>query len=258
MWVAASDQTTGGSPITSYRIFRNGVFVGETSATSFTDAHAVVSGHAIYTVRAVDAAGNVSGPSTGLDLVVDLDGPILDGIAFPAQRPVGTAVEFDVSPRDVLSRVLGGATWDFGDGLATGNKVSHVFAAAGTYVISVRAEDILGNTTVVENRAIRIITPPGGPPPTVLRLSPIRNVPVKTLKRRGYLTLSIYTNVNTSLEFTVERAGVVVITRVKRMPAGSSKLNLTLPARARRKGRYRVTVRATNTALKAWRQFSVR
>jgi fibronectin type 3 domain-containing protein len=257
-WVPASDQTTGGSAITSYRVYRNGVFVGETSATSFTDAHAVDSGHAIYTVRALDAAGNVSGPSIGLDLVVDLDGPILDGIVIPAQRSVGTAVDFQVSPRDALSGVLGVATWDFGDGLATGNKVSHVFSAAGTYVISVRAEDILGNTTVVTNRAIRIITPPGGVPPTVLRLGPIKNIRLKTLKRRGSLTLSVYTNVNAPLEFTIERAGAVVLTRVKRMPAGSSKLVITLPKQARRKGRFKVTVKAVSTALKASRQFRVR
>ena len=104
-WVAASDQTTGGSAIATYRIYRNGAFVGETGGTSFTDAHAVESGHEIYTVRAIDAAGNISGPSRGLDLIVDLEGPILDGVSFPAQRPVGTAVEFQVSPRDALSRV---------------------------------------------------------------------------------------------------------------------------------------------------------
>jgi hypothetical protein len=133
-----------------------------------------------------------------------------------------------------------------------------VFSAAGTYVISVRAEDILGNTTVVTNRAIRIITPPGGVPPTVLRLGPIKNIRLKTLKRRGSLTLSVYTNVNAPLEFTIERAGAVVLTRVKRMPAGSSKLVITLPKQARRKGRFKVTVKAVSTALKASRQFRVR
>ena len=37
----ASDEATGGSAIASYRIYRNGAFVGETAGTSFTDANAV-------------------------------------------------------------------------------------------------------------------------------------------------------------------------------------------------------------------------
>ncbi len=85
-WAAVSDQATGGSAITSYRIYRNGSYIGETAGTSYVDGNVVVSGHQIYTVRAMDAAGNVSAPSRALDLIVDLEGPILDAVSFPAQR----------------------------------------------------------------------------------------------------------------------------------------------------------------------------
>ena len=92
----------------------------------------------------------------------------------------------------------------------------------------------------------------------MLRLQALKNLKLGTLKRQGRVTVSIYTDVNTPLEFTIERGGRVVISRVKRMPAGSSRLAIALPKRQIRRGRYRVTVRATNAALRAVRQFSVR
>ena len=126
-WAAVSDQATGGSAIASYRVYRNGSYIGETSGTSYVDGNVVVSGHQIYTVRALDAAGNISAPSRALDLIVDLEGPVLDAVSFPAQRSIGALVDFQVAPRDALSPIAGAAEWDFGDGFASGNKVSHIF-----------------------------------------------------------------------------------------------------------------------------------
>jgi hypothetical protein len=257
-WAASNDQATGGSAIFSYRIYRNGAFIGETSGTSYTDGNVVVSGHQIYTVRAVDAASNISAPSRGLDLIVDLEGPLLDTVSFPAQRSTGALVDFQVAPRDALSPIAGAAIWDFGDGLATGNKVTHIFQAAGTYTITVSASDALGNTTIVANRSIRIVTPPGGAAPTVLRMKPIKNMALRLMKRQRYVTVTVYTDIAAPLEFTVERAGSVVITRTKRMPAGSSRLNIPLPRGEIRKGAFRVEVRATNADLSAARKFRVR
>jgi fibronectin type 3 domain-containing protein len=257
-WAPASDQATGGSAIATYRVYRNGAYIGETAGTSFTDGNAVGSGHCLYTVRAVDAAGNISGPSRALDLVVDLDGPILDTVSFPAQRPIGAVVDFQVAPRDALSQVSGAATWDFGDGLATGNKVTHVFTAAGTYLITVKATDTLGNTTIVANRAIRIVTPAGGIPPTVLRLKPMKTLALRLVKRQRYVGVTVFTDVTTVLEFTIERSGVVVVTRTKRVPAGSSRLNVPIPKREIRRGSFRMSVRATNADLEAVRKFRVR
>jgi fibronectin type 3 domain-containing protein len=257
-WAAASDQATGGSAIESYRVYRNGTFVGETSGTSYTDGNVVVSGHQIYTVRVLDSAGNVSAPSRGIDLTVDLDGPVLDTISFPAQRTTGAVVAFQVAPRDALSPIAGAASWDFGDGLASGNKVTHIFQAAGTYTITVTARDTLGNTTIVANRAIRIVPPPGGAPPTVLRLKPVKNLSLRLVKRQKYVALSVFTDISTVLEFTIERGGTVVTSETKRMPAGASRINIRIPKRDIRKGSFRVSVRATYADLEAVRKFRVR
>lgn len=58
-WTAASDG--GGSGVASYRIFRNGVQVGSTAATTYTDAPG--NGTWSYTVKAIDVAGNLSAAS---------------------------------------------------------------------------------------------------------------------------------------------------------------------------------------------------
>ncbi|ACU72507.1 cellulose-binding family II [Catenulispora acidiphila DSM 44928] len=51
--------------VTGYRVYRNGAQVGTSSGTTFTDTGLSAATHYTYTVAAVDAAGNVSAPSTG-------------------------------------------------------------------------------------------------------------------------------------------------------------------------------------------------
>lgn len=257
-WAAVSDQATGGSAITSYRIYRNSSFIGETAGTSYVDGNVVVSGHQIYTVRALDAAGNISAPSRGLDLTVDLEGPVLDMVSFPAQRSIGALVDFQVAPRDALSPIAGPAMWDFGDGFASGNKVSHIFREPGTYTITVKASDTLGNTTIIANRSIRIVITPGGTRPSVLRVNRLKTLELRTVKKQRYVQLTIYTDVATTIDFTIERGRAVVARKSKRVPAGTTRVNVPVPTRQIRTGTFKVTVRSKAAALKVVRTFRVR
>ncbi len=257
-WSAASDAATGGSTITSYRIYRDGVFLGETTGVSFTDPHPGSSGHRIYAVRAVDGAGNVAPPSTGLDIIIDVDGPQLDNVTFPAQRLVGESVAFSVNPRDALSAVMGQAQWDFGDGFATGNHVNHTFSAEGTYRITVKASDVLGNLTTIADRSITIALPPGGLPPTTIILRPIKSVTLRWLKRTHEIPVTIYVDRGTNLELILSRGGNMVSDRVRRLPAGSSHVTVAIPTRERRKGTLTLTVRATNASLETHKSFRVK
>jgi chitodextrinase len=59
-WAASVDDVG----VTQYDVYRDGVKVGSTTTTGYTDA-ALVAGTYTYTVRALDAAGNVSAPSNG-------------------------------------------------------------------------------------------------------------------------------------------------------------------------------------------------
>ncbi len=93
-------------------------------------------------------------------------GPLLDELSIPDAGEPGVPVSFSVSPFDVWSDVDGEASWSFGDGAtATGNQVSHVYAA-GSYVVSVRADDTLGNRTT-ESESILIGQAPPPPPEPV-------------------------------------------------------------------------------------------
>ena len=253
-----SDQATGGSAIASYRVYRNGSYIGETSGTSYVDGNVVVSGHQIYTVRALDAAGNVSAPSRALDLIVDLEGPVLDAVSFPAQRSIGALVDFQVAPRDALSPIAGAAEWDFGDGFASGNKVSHIFQTPGTYAITVKASDTLGNTTVITNRSIRIVTTPGGTKPTVLRLDPVATLALKTVKKQKYVAVTVYIDYAATLEFKLLRGAKVRVQDDQEVEAGTKRINIPVPKNQIRKGLFRVTVRATPGSLTAARSFRVR
>jgi hypothetical protein len=61
-WSPASDNVG----VTSYRVYRNGVQVGSPTATSYTDSGLANGTTYVYTVRAVDAAANVSASSASV------------------------------------------------------------------------------------------------------------------------------------------------------------------------------------------------
>ena len=59
-WNASTDNVG----VTGYRVFRNGTLIGTTTSTSTAYSDRAGWGAHVYVVRAVDAAGNVSGPSS--------------------------------------------------------------------------------------------------------------------------------------------------------------------------------------------------
>jgi chitodextrinase len=257
-WRGVSDAATGGSPISTYRIYRDGAFVGETTGTSFTDPGVGASGHHLYNVRALDVAGNVGAASSTRDVVVDLQGPQLDDISVPATRIMGQAVAFSVVPHDQLAALRGPAHWDFGDGSATGNNVTHVYGAPGRYTITISAADILGNQTVVANRAITIEAPPGGIPPSYLKVSAIGNVRRATLKRaRGRIYLVVTADRSANLEFVLEKEGAVVSDITRRVPSGGARLFVTMPRAEWTAGHVRLTVRTISGGRSASRRFKI-
>ena len=103
---------------------------------------------------AVDEAGDaVSAWNKGFDTesVVqaagfDGAGPVLGDLSIPDSGEPGLPASFSVSPFDVWSLVAGPATWAFGDGgSASGNQVDHTYSTAGSYLVTVRAQDTLQN-----------------------------------------------------------------------------------------------------------------
>ncbi|WP_148571403.1 fibronectin type III domain-containing protein [Nocardioides caldifontis] len=87
-WTASTDNVG----VTGYDVLRNGVVVGTTTTTSYTDAAAPQGRSHTWTVRARDAAGNVSQLSASVSRTVpDTTAPSAPG-SLTATRPVPTRV----------------------------------------------------------------------------------------------------------------------------------------------------------------------
>ncbi|MCX5395808.1 glycoside hydrolase family 6 protein [Streptomyces sp. NBC_00102] len=69
-WTASTDNTA----VTGYDIFRAGVKVGSSTTTSYTDTGLTASTAYSYTVKAKDAAGNVSAASSALSVTTSASG----------------------------------------------------------------------------------------------------------------------------------------------------------------------------------------
>ncbi len=258
-WQPVTDAMTGGSPIAGYRVYRDGLFVGEATTASYVDGKLQVSGQYVYTVRAVDAAGNVSGPSPGREIILDSEGPVLDGVSFPQRAIAGSAVEFNVRPRDVLSSIAGEASWDFGDGSAVGNSTKHVYDVPGRYTITIRATDALGNVTTVGDRSILVVEPKGGVPPKKLRLAKIPTMTLKVLSRLKWkLRASVTVDVDTNLQFLLMRGGVLVQSVSRKVPSGGIVIPVLVPKPQRKAGSFQLVVRSVAGDIQASQRFKLK
>jgi PKD repeat protein len=75
----------------------------------------------------------------------DADPPRLDQVSIPSTAKVADTVQFSASAFDVWP--VGKPSFDFGDGgRASGDAVSHVYAAPGSYAVTVTVADAVGKT----------------------------------------------------------------------------------------------------------------
>jgi len=131
----------------------------------------------------------------------DFTGPRLDDLRIPATGTVGEPVAFSVAPFDLFA--LGATSWTFGDGrpAAVGNAVSHVYAAPGSYPVTVSALDVSGNTSA-QAGTIAIAAGPSKPPapqppsplPRVALALQIQTKSLRRLKRSGVLHVAVRVN----------------------------------------------------------------
>ncbi|RYC13329.1 PKD domain-containing protein [Nocardioides zhouii] len=78
---------------------------------------------------------------------LDGAGPLITAFTAPSSGVAGTSLAYGVAGIDVWS-TLSAISWDFGDGAtATGASTSHSFTRAGTYPVTVRLTDAVGNVT---------------------------------------------------------------------------------------------------------------
>ena len=160
-WTASTDDFG----VAGYRIFRDGTQVGQVSTTAFTDTGLTSGTSYSYTVKAYDAAGNVSDASD--PKVVSTPAP--DGTAptVSVSAPAaGATVSGTVSVQANASDDVGVTSVQF---LLDGNSLGAAdtsapfsaswdttAAANGSHTLSARARDAAGNSTTATNITVSV------------------------------------------------------------------------------------------------------
>jgi chitodextrinase len=157
-WNAAADNVGA----TSYRIYRNGAQIGTTSATSWVDFGVADSTTYSYTIRALDAAGNMGDASTAATVTTpDLTAPTTPtNLAASAASP--TQVNLSWTPSTDKVGVAGYHVYRDGVYLASTATASYADAtvrAATTYSYAVSAYDAAGNVSAA-TPFVQVTTPP--------------------------------------------------------------------------------------------------
>jgi chitodextrinase len=159
-WTASTDNVG----VTGYRILEGATQVGTSAATSFTVTGLTPSTTHTYTVRAVDAAGNVSANSNAVTVTTDPAMTDTQPPTAPATLAVASKTGTSVSLTWTAStdnvgvtgyRILEGAT-QVGTSAATSFTVTGLTPST-THTYTVRAVDAAGNVSANSN-AVSVTT----------------------------------------------------------------------------------------------------
>ncbi|WP_144127560.1 fibronectin type III domain-containing protein [Catellatospora sichuanensis] len=170
-WSAATDNVG----VTGYRVFRDGVLVGSPSGTSFTDSGRSPGQTYQYTVRAVDAAGNVSNSSASVSATTtgcagDCTAPSSPILSSPAKTDTSVSLSWTASTDNVGVtgyEVFRGSTLI---GSPTSTSFTDTGLTASTaYSYTVKARDAAGNRSAASN-TVPVTTSAAPQPPTGLVL----------------------------------------------------------------------------------------
>jgi hypothetical protein len=192
-------------------------------------------------VVGVATGGPVLGGQWDLRLYrYDALGPTL-AVDVPASATVLTAVRFSATVADPADAPI---AWDFGDGgTGQGPVVTHAYAGTGTFLVTARADDGHGNTTMVK-RELAVVAPPtqqpGPPPPTVAAEPVAAALKVTKATRKGARvtvvgTISKKASGKVSVAYA-QKVGrrTTTVRRSARIAKGRWSVTLTLPRKLTR------------------------
>jgi hypothetical protein len=130
----------------TYRVFMDGVQIGQTKASSLVPATPLKTGRHKWFVEAVDLRGQTS-RSRERTMKLDATAPTLS-VRVDGKRARGQALKIRVTVSDQGGSGLDHTTIDFGDHSSTSRsrKVSHRYRA-GKFTLKVAAVDKAGNVT---------------------------------------------------------------------------------------------------------------
>ena len=119
----------------------------------------------------IDGLGNIvtawTDATSTESATFDVSAPSFTAVNVPATGTTGQPVAMSSSTVDPWGSLGAGQPgWSFGDGATgAGSSVTHVFAAPGTYTVTVGASDTVGNVAAPTARQIVIANPPVPPLP---------------------------------------------------------------------------------------------
>lgn len=173
-WSGATDNIG----VTGYQILRNGTVVGTTASTTYTDSGLTDLTTYLYTVKAYDAAGNLSPATTALS-VKTLDGtpPTWSGTSLSSSTHSYTSVTLNWTAATDNLGVTGYAIYEDGNPTAIATTAGTTFSYVDngetpgtTHTYTVKAFDAAANYSAASNLITVTTTPDTTPPAKVLGL----------------------------------------------------------------------------------------
>ena len=189
-WNASTDNVG----VTGYRVYRNGTLLTTTTSTSYVDASAAPSTTYSYTVRAYDAAGNISEASTAVSVTTP-EPPLPPTDTTPPSAPTGVTATAESSTAVALRwnessdnvAVAGYRVYRNDSWIAATTSTSFVDYSADpgtTYTYTVQAYDAAGNSNA--STPLTVTTPGDSePPPPPPPPPPITSVPTSAMVVTG-------------------------------------------------------------------------
>ena len=148
-WTASTDNVG----VTGYDIYKNGSLAGSSVGTSYTASGLTASTTYIFTVKAKDAAGNISAASSALS-VVTLTAPDTTAPSVPTNLSAsGTTQTATTISWTASTDNVGVTGYDiYKGGVLAGSSTSASYTASGLsagtpYSFTVKAKDAAGNTS---------------------------------------------------------------------------------------------------------------
>ena len=182
-WNPATDTLSG---VASYELYRGTTLVGTTATLALSDLALSSTGSQSYTVKAVDAAGNVSAASAARAIVYDNLAPGAPVVSAPAATNVAPVLTWP-APTDAGGSGI--ARYDVYRGPALVTSVTTLtftdtgVPGQGSYTYTVRTVDNAGNVSLASapKTVLYDSTPPGaaGAPATpaaITNAKPVRHV----------------------------------------------------------------------------------
>lgn len=187
-WTASTDAVG----VTGYRVFRNGTQIASPTTNSYSDASLIASTAYTYTVKAIDAAANLSLASNSVSITTLAPVPTVTISASPTSVTSGSGSTITWSSTNATTCTASGA-WN-GTKATSGTQSFTNLSTSQTYTLQCTGTG--GSAT--QSASVTITAPVDTTPPSVTIIAPTVNLAAGTTQT----TLSATTNENATCRYS--------------------------------------------------------